>query len=195
MKRTILLWIVGVAFVAAAVGGATYFYFHFVAEYATAHCYLDTAMTPVTDLWGRTRGFTYESRPGRVTVSIARGEPGSFFATDTGSHEQVDIDIPFPADGQRVDLGDGEVRIAFFAAHGGGMVQWEIGTNGAKGWLEIESANPSGITARYYVVVDAYCERFTPTHREMVFQGRATFRPRPRPDGERPGKLRTKPQK
>jgi hypothetical protein len=189
-KRAILLWAVVLVFVAGLLGGATYFYVHFVAEYATARCYLDTELTSTADL----RGHSYELQPGRITLTIARGKPEDFFRTDSGWHEQVDIDVPFPAEGQRIDLGDARVRLAFHACHGGCMISWDIGTNGAKGWLEFESVSRRAMTVRYYVAVDAYCEQFKPEfrHCEMEFQGRATFRPRSRPEGKYGGKVWSK---
>jgi hypothetical protein len=177
-------WLIGLVGVAALAAGSVAFYFKFVdTAYSRAEFYADTGIDPVES--PHVPEARYVERPGHVVLSFTRGEPHGIITTEHAWQDQLVIEMPNPSKGQRIDVADGTVRLAFFSTKSRQVAT--IGTGGIRGFLQIESVEPDRVVATYDITVDGFYPRFIPEaqHHEDAFRGRSTFRRRPRPEGDR----------
>jgi hypothetical protein len=152
--------------------------------------YSSAAFYPDTGLGMEAGSLAYFDKPGRTTLVLVRAEHESRLGfDDTGWREEINVDLPHPAAGDRIPVKGPDIRVAY-AKIQPLAGRWTIGERGVYGSIEVEAVGPDRLTARYDIVVDACNDRFVPEarHREAVFRGRATFRSVPRPTDEPPGK-------
>jgi len=187
MKRRARRWLIAVVALAAAVGGGVVFYRTFVdPRYSTAELYADTGLAPSGV---KPAMCVYEERPGHLTIALKRGKPPGTFSTEHASWEHVAVELPLPSVGYRIDLSGPGVRIHFFVYEG--RMFWRVAAGGVRGYLRFDEVSDRRVTAEYDIVVAGYCDGLLPEfqNREFTFQGRSTFRVRPRPEGEHGGYL------
>jgi hypothetical protein len=191
--RRIRYWLIGFAILALLAGGSVAVYFKFIdTAYSRAEFYADTGIEPVSS--PNVPESRYVARPGHITLSFTRGEPHGIITTEHDWQDQVVVEIPSPGEGQRIELTDGGVHVAFVST------KWRqvahIGAGGVRGYVQLDSVGPHRVVATYDIVVDGFYSRFIPEaqHHDDVFQGRSTFRLRPRPEEARLGDFWPKPK-
>jgi hypothetical protein len=184
MRRT-RRWLIAFACLVTVVGGAVAFYYKFVdTAYFETEFYRDSTIVPVQNTDG-IREVYYEERPGRVVLSMIRGEPHGIVTTEHDWWEGLAIEIPAPSPGQRVDLAEPDLRALFWSYDGRQFPT--IGEGGIRGYLQFESVGSRRIVATYEIAIDGVYPRRGNAHRDVVFSGRSTFHLAPRPGGAHGG--------
>lgn len=145
-------------------------------DYSTAVFYPDTAFRKDRERYGWPEA-KYVEQSGRLTLMLARGEPHGIITTSHGWHDQIAINIPRPAEGDRIDLSSSATRIAFHSLHDG-RLEWRFDDEGVKGHLLIESVRSQRITASFDIVVHVVTNDLLPQYSKsrIYFHGRETFR-------------------
>jgi hypothetical protein len=193
-------WLIAVLVLAFVAGAVVSCYYTFVdTAYSNAEFYPDTGFVAVRQQEQpgpeQPDQIRYEERPGRITLSLSRGEPHGTFTTEHGWWENLTIELPAPASGARIELTDPEVGISFWSYK---LRQFpSIGEGGVRGYVLFDSVSSSRIVASYDIVVDGVYPRMMPEyrHRDVVFRGESTFRRRPRPDEELAGRVWPNPER
>jgi len=187
--RRIRWWLIGVACLVTIAGGATVVYYKFVdTAYFETEFYTDSSIVPVLSPNPIKEGY-YDQQPGRVTLSMIRGEPHGVFTTEHPWWEGLAIEIQTPSRGQRIHLDDPDVRALFWSYDGRQFPT--IGTGGIRGFVQFESVGLRRIVASYEIAIDGVYPGFRPErqHKDVVFSGRSTFHLKPRPAGTQGGHI------
>src|SRR5262245_5238411 len=194
--RRIRWWLIGVTCLVTVLWGAVAFYYKLVdTAYFDAEFYSETGIGASPTEPGVIAMSAYEERSGRITLCLLRGEPHGIITTSHGWDQRLSIEIPWPSNGERIELDRSDVRMAFGAFDGRRFA--EVGDGGVRGHIRIESADKHRVVATYDITVDACyrspyqaCSR----HEDVVLSGQSKFRLRPRPEDVRVGDLWPRPQ-